>query len=464
MKNIVLLLFSLFFYAWGEPVYIILMLVTTLVDYTAGRLMGRLDEKETTPAQEEEKRNRRNRRLILAVAVIIDLSLLAFFKYADMAVRGVNALMQLMNAEHTAFALPGIALPIGISFYTFQSMSYTIDRYRGKVPVQKNYADYLTYVSMFPQLIAGPIVRYADVQKELSAERRVGADAFFAGFRRFLFGLFRKVLIANRMGALWDDIRMAETLSVPSAWLGLLAFTLQIYYDFSAYSDMAIGLGRMMGFYFPENFVYPLAARSMTDFWRRWHISLSGWFRDYVYIPLGGNRRGRAKQVRNLLVVFFLTGLWHGAFLNYILWGLYHGLFLILEKFLLPKVPGTRLKWLCHVYTLVVTTIGFGIFYFEDIAACGVFFGKLFGAGAAQGGIVTGDILWYIGNYLPQLLIACVCAFPLVPWMKTKIAASGKSVQRTVSTLTAAALLMLFVLSVASLVRDTYNPFLYFRF
>ena len=461
MKNIVLLLFSLFFYAWGEPVYIVLMLVTTLVDYTAGRLMGRLEEQAKGTGEDGL---RRKRRFILACAVLIDLSLLGFFKYADMAVRGVNALMRLFSAEALPLDLPGIALPIGISFYTFQSMSYTIDRYRGKVPVQKNYADYLTYVSMFPQLIAGPIVRYADVQRELK-ERHTDREEFFLGFRRFLVGLFRKVLIANRMGALWDEIRLAETVSVPAAWLGLLAFTLQIYYDFSAYSDMAIGLGRMMGFHFLENFRYPLSADSVTEFWRRWHISLATWFKDYVYIPLGGNRKGERRQIFNMFVVFFLTGLWHGAFLNYILWGLYQWVFLMLEKhFLLKKLSHWK-KGLRHVYTILITLPGMGLFYFEDLSAFGAYIGKLFGTGAFRGNeVVTGDILWYAGNYLPQLVIACVFAFPLVPWLKMKIASSGESTQRAIYAISAAAMVVFFLLSVASLVRDTYNPFLYFRF
>ncbi|MBR5970512.1 MAG: MBOAT family protein [Lachnospiraceae bacterium] len=458
-KNIVLLLFSLFFYAWGEPLYIILMLVTTLVDYTAGRLMGRLDDKAS---EADEGSLKRKRRLILFCAVLVDLGLLGFFKYADMAVRAVNLLTGFFSSERVPFDLPGIALPIGISFYTFQSMSYTIDRYRGKVPVQKNYADYLTYVSMFPQLIAGPIVRYADVQRELK-ERHAGKEAFFIGFRRFLVGLFRKVLIANQMGALWDEIRTAEQISIPAAWLGLAAFTLQIYYDFSAYSDMAIGLGRMMGFHFLENFRYPLVADSVTEFWRRWHISLATWFRDYVYIPLGGNRKGLPRQVWNMFIVFFLTGLWHGAFPNYILWGLYQWFFLMLEKFFLLDKMKQWPKWCRHVYVLLQALPGFGLFYFEDLSAYGAYILKLFGAGAGSS-LFTTDILWYAGNYLPQLLIACACAYPLVPWLKTKIAASQERTQRTISIICAMGLLLFFTLSVASLVRDTYNPFLYFRF
>ena len=460
-KNIVLLLFSLFFYAWGEPLYIILMLVTTLVDYTAGRLMGRLDDKAS---EAEECSLKRKRRLILFCAVLVDLGLLGFFKYADMAVRAVNLLTGFFSSERLPFDLPGIALPIGISFYTFQSMSYTIDRYRGKVPVQKNYADYLTYVSMFPQLIAGPIVRYADVQRELK-ERHAGKEAFFLGFRRFLVGLFRKVLIANQMGALWDEIRTAEQISIPAAWLGLAAFTLQIYYDFSAYSDMAIGLGRMMGFHFLENFRYPLVADSVTEFWRRWHISLATWFRDYVYIPLGGNRKGLPRQVWNMFIVFFLTGLWHGAFPNYILWGLYQWFFLMLEKFFLLDKMKQWPKWCRHVYVLLQALPGFGLFYFEDLSAYGAYIKKLFGLGALSASeVFTADILWYAGNYLPQLVIACLCAFPVVPLLKEKIAARQKGVQYLASLVIAAALVCFFVLSVASLVRDTYNPFLYFRF
>ena len=457
-KNIVLLIFSLFFYAWGEPVYLFLMLFTTLIDYTAGRLMERYPVEQ---GDASEKEMRRKRRCLLIVAVSVNLCLLAFFKYADFAVRIANTLRGVLLQSVPPFPLPGIALPIGISFYTFQSMSYTIDRYRGRVGVQKNYADYLTYVSMFPQLIAGPIVRYQTVERELR-ERQAGRQDFLFGFRRFLIGLFRKVLIANQIGALWDAIRTAQTLSVPSAWLGLLCFTLQLYYDFSAYSDMAIGLGRMMGFHFLENFNYPLSAVSITDFWRRWHISLSSWFKDYVYIPLGGNRKGLKRQLINLLIVFFLTGLWHGAFLNYILWGLYHGLFLVIEKFYLLRKLEWWPKWICHLYTIVIVVVGFGIFYFEDLNALTLYAAKLFGAGEG-GAAPSTDFLWYALNHLPQLVIACLCAFPLYPAIEKKIA-SVRGIQVPVSVLRGLFAILFFAISIASLVRDTYNPFLYFRF
>ena len=458
LRNAVLLVFSLFFYAWGEPLYLFLMLFTTLIDYTAGRLMERFPVKDKEGGK--AKAMQRKRRLCLIGAVTVNLSLLAFFKYADFAVRIANTMRLMLLKDMPPFPLPGIALPIGISFYTFQSMSYTIDRYRGRVGVQKNYADYLTYVSMFPQLIAGPIVRYQTVEQELK-ERHAGRQDFLFGFRRFLIGLFRKVLIANQIGALWDAIRTAQALSVPSAWLGLLCFTLQLYYDFSAYSDMAIGLGRMMGFHFLENFNYPLSAVSITDFWRRWHISLSSWFKDYVYIPLGGNRRGLKRQLINLLIVFFLTGLWHGAFLNYILWGLYHGLFLVIEKFFLLRRLERWPRWIRHLYTIVIVVIGFGIFYFEDFSALGVYGAKLFGA-AASGASAT-DILWYAGNYLPQLVIACVCAFPVYPYIEEKIA-QAKHLRMPADVVRGVLALLLFAISIASLVRDTYNPFLYFRF
>ncbi|MBR0093444.1 MAG: MBOAT family protein, partial [Lachnospiraceae bacterium] len=359
-----------------------------------------------------------------------------------------------------------IVLPIGISFFTFQAMSYVIDLYRGEYKVQKNPLKLALYISFFPQLIAGPIVKYRDINKELE-NRTISTDGLAEGFRRFIYGLGKKVISANTVAQAADQIFDISGASMTGllAWTGAFLYTLQIYYDFSGYSDMAIGLGRMFGFNFLENFNYPYISRSITEFWRRWHISLASWFKDYVYIPLGGNRKGEKRQIVNMFIVFFLTGLWHGAFPNYILWGLYQWVFLMLEKhFLLKKLSHWK-KGLRHVYTILITLPGMGLFYFEDLSAFGAYIGKLFGTGAFRGNeVVTGDILWYAGNYLPQLVIACVFAFPLVPWLKMKIASSGESTQRAIYAISAAAMVVFFLLSVASLVRDTYNPFLYFRF
>ena len=442
-KNFVLLFFSLLFYAWGEPVYILLMLFSSFVDYMDGIL------------QEKYGTTLLRKRIFLTIALLINFSLLGFFKYADFAVGIWNRLTPWDRA------LPGVALPIGISFYTFQTVSYSIDVYKGRVKAEHNYLSYLTYVSMFPQLIAGPIVRFSTVQEELH-NRTVNENGYVRGMKRFLLGLFRKVLIANQIGALWDAIRVADGISVVTAWLGLLCFTLQLYYDFSAYSDMAIGLGQMLGFHFPENFIYPLSATSVTDFWHRWHISLSTWFRDYVYIPLGGNRVGVAKHLRNMFAVWFLTGLWHGASWNFVLWGLYHGILLTLEKYVWGKGLAKLPKLLQHLYAIVIVVFGFGIFTFDDMTEMGQYFPQLIGL---PGNAFFGsEFVWYAGNYLPFLLTAIVLAFPVYPWFRKKMEKANIYRKNTLTMCGGLLMIVLLLISVASLVRDTYNPFLYFRF
>lgn len=442
-KNFVLLAFSLVFYAWGEPVYILLMLLSSFVDYVDGLL------------QEKYSDSIIKKRIFLTTALFINLSLLAYFKYADFAVGIWNGL------THSGIELPGVALPVGISFYTFQTISYSIDIYRGKIKAEHNYFAYLTYVSMFPQLIAGPIVRFSVVQEELH-NRTINEDGFVRGMKRFIIGLLRKVLIANQMGALFDAIRAADDISVLTAWLGLLCFTLQLYFDFSAYSDMAIGLGLMLGFHFPENFIYPLSAVTMTDFWHRWHISLSTWFRDYVYIPLGGNRKGRLKHLRNVFIVWFLTGLWHGASWNFVMWGLYHGVLLTLEKFIWGKKLEKLPKALQHLYTIVIVVFGFGIFTFDDLSEMGRYFPKLIGI---PGNAFFGkELLWYAGNYLPVLIAAVILSFPVYPKVLNWIEGKEGLQKKTLFSLGTLIMAVFFVLAVASLVRDTYNPFLYFRF
>ena len=444
-KNKVLLVFSLIFYAWGEPVYILLMLFAAGVDYGNARLMTRYG---TTTGR---------RRFFLCCSVVINLSVLAFFKYADFLIQTVNTL------SGTSFSPLGLALPVGISFYTFQTMSYSIDLYRKKVKAEKNYLTYLTYVSMFPQLVAGPIVRFATVNEELHS-RKIKKEEVENGLFRFMQGLFKKVLLANRTGALWEEIRLlpAGSASAATAWLGAAAFTLQLYFDFSAYSDMAIGMGWMLGFHFPENFRYPLSSVSVTDFWRRWHISLSTWFRDYVYIPLGGNRKWTARHLRNMLIVWFLTGLWHGAAWNFVLWGLYYGLLLALEKY----VWGRRLerfpKAVRHMYTLLIVVFGFVIFVFDDCGAMGAYLKSM---AACAGNTWWGEeCLWYLSNYGVVLLTAVVLAFPVYPWVKQKISRMGNAGRTAFRTAALAGYVLLFLLTTAYLVNDTYNPFLYFRF
>lgn len=467
-KNYVLLAFSLLFYAWGEPVYILLMIFETLSDYTIGCCMARADQRPGL------------RRLCLLLSIFIDLGCLGFFKYADFLVETVNAL------AGTSITPLHLGLPIGISFFTFQTMSYTIDLYKREVNVEKNYFYYLTYVSMFPQLIAGPIVRFSTVQEELHA-RAITCDGFVQGGLRFLQGLFKKVLLANTIGSVWELIKTSAftmgpvptaatanagvttaatalgpgaDISVLGAWLGGLCFTLQLYFDFSAYSDMAIGMGRMLGFHYLENFNYPLSSVSVTDFWRRWHISLSTWFRDYVYIPLGGNRHGKLKQLRNMFIVWFLTGLWHGAAWNFILWGLYYGVLLAFEKDVWGKALQKLPRILQHLYALLIVIFGFIIFVFDDMTELEQYIKILFGCAGVP--LVNGTLFWYLQNNFVLLLIGCLLAFPIYPWLKTKLRARCTVTISTV--LTTLGYLALFLLTIAYLVNDTYNPFLYFRF
>lgn len=444
-KNGILLIFSLIFYAWGEPLYILLMLFSTALDYTNGRLMERFG---TTKGR---------RTFFLCCSICINLSILAFFKYADFAIASVNGLLG------TQFAQPGIHLPVGISFYTFQTMSYIIDLYRGEVKAEHSYTAYLTYVSMFPQLVAGPIVRFSDIQEQLH-DRRLTLVGFEQGMLRFMMGLFKKVLIANQAGALWEEIRVlgAADTSVATAWLGALCFTLQLYFDFSAYSDMAIGMGHMLGFHYNENFNYPLTAVSVTDFWRRWHISLSTWFRDYVYIPLGGNRRGVPRHLFNIAVVWFLTGMWHGASWNFILWGVYYGILLMLEKYVWGKTLAKFPKWIQHAYAFLIVVFGFVIFAITDFGELGRYIALLFSF--ATNTLADTRFLWYLGNYGVVLVAACVLMCPVYPWLCRKASTLSRGKGCVLSVFAGIGMLLLFILSTAYMVSDTYNPFLYFRF
>lgn len=443
VRNAVLLFFSLFFYSWGEPRCVFLMLFSSLVDYIDGILLEKFEDRPGI------------RKTCLIIALVINISILGVMKYADFFVGSLNAI------PGVSIPLPGIALPIGISFYTFQTTGYSIDVYRKKVKAERNYFRYLTYISMFSQLIAGPIVRYSQVSEELR-KRDTNLDLFTKGFYRFLIGLFRKVLIANRLGALWDSLQATEGLSCLGAWLGMFLFTLQLYYDFSAYSDMAIGLGLMMGFHFDENFRYPLSAQSLTDFWRRWHISLSGWFRDYLYIPLGGNRHGKLNELRNLFIVWLLTGLWHGASWNYVLWGLYHGIFLVLEKFvyghLLDKLP----KFIRHLYTLLIVVLGFGIFYFEKFGELGNYL--MYAFKLAGNRFAGPEILWIVGNNIPLIVVAVILMYPIFPKILSayhSLREGTKNVWYLLGGLAATGLLFL---CLAELTGNSFNPFLYFRF
>lgn len=439
-RNLFLLIVSLVFYAWGEPKYVFLMIFSILVNYIFGRLM-------------DKNRGRQKRmKLLLVLSVVIDLGLLSVFKYTDFIITNVNAIFG------SSFDLLNIALPIGISFYTFQAMSYTIDVYRNDVRVQKNLIDFGMYITMFPQLIAGPIVRYADVQDQL-ADRSVTTADFSEGVMRFVVGLGKKVLLANQMGAVWSDIyALGGDVSALMAWTGAIAYTFQIYFDFSGYSDMAIGLGRMFGFKFPENFRYPYQSVSITDFWRRWHITLSTWFKEYLYIPLGGNRRGLARQALNLLIVWSLTGFWHGAGWNFVMWGLYYFVILFIEKLFLLKALDKLPKFFRHVYALLLIIIGWVIFASDDVSVLLPYLGSMFGANGAIGGM---DVYTLLTKAV--LLIICCIASTELP-KKLFLSAAGAMNEKAAFTLKSVLMIALLALSMILLIGDSYNPFLYFRF
>ena len=439
-KNFILVVASLIFYSWGEPVWVILLIFSSILDYTVSHAI-------------EKHRNQPITKFYLAVSVIINLGLLAIFKYSGFFISTINSAFGLSLPE------PAFSLPIGISFYTFQTMSYSIDVYKGNVKAQKSFMNFLMFVSLFPQLIAGPIVRYSDIEDQIS-KRTVTTEAFSAGTTRFMAGLGKKVLIANYAGSLATSLlKDIDSAAVMSVWFGVLFYAFQIYFDFSGYSDMAIGLGKMFGFDYPENFKYPYISTSITEFWRRWHITLSSFFRDYVYIPLGGNRVGIPRQILNLLIVWGLTGLWHGASWNFVLWGLYYFFFLCLEKFILKKffakIP-SPIRWL---YSMSVVLVGWMIFYFDDFQTLITAFSVAFGhAGNAFTDPVSETL---VINNVPFILIAAIASTPVLNVIRRLV---EKSSPLTESILRIVYNIVMLILCVASLVGSTYNPFLYFRF
>ena len=438
-RNFCFFFVSLIFYGWSEPVYIVIMLISTFVDYYNGRMVDKYRD------------DRKKAKRFVWFSVIFNLSLLGFFKYADFFILNLQALGLPLSPLN-------LSLPVGISFYTFQTMSYPIDVYRKQAPVQKSVVSFGAYVTLFPQLIAGPIVRYKDIAEQLD-HRQETADQFALGVQRFVAGLAKKVLLANSIGALWDTISAlpASEMSVAAAWLGIIAFAFQIYFDFSGYSDMAIGLGKMLGFEFLENFNYPYISRSITEFWRRWHISLSTWFRDYVYIPLGGSRHGRVKQIRNLMIVWLLTGFWHGASWNFMLWGIYFGVILILEKFVLKPILERLPKVLQHGYALVLILLGWVLFAFTDLDAGLTYLKTMFGWGSVS--LINARTLFYLRDYGLLLIIMILASTPLGHQLyETKI--RGHRWEGAMPLLIAAGL----ILCTAYLVDASYNPFLYFRF
>ena len=436
-KNYILLLFSLIFYAWGEPIYILLMIFSSIVDFINGKNI------------EKHKDDNKKKKIYLIISIIINISLLGFFKYADFFIKVINNILNL------DIPLLNLGLPIGISFFTFQTMSYSIDVYRGDVKAEKDFLTFMTYVCMFPQLIAGPIVRYETVSSELH-KRDINFKKFADGFTRFLRGLFKKVLIANNIGLLFTLITSSEVndISIMTGVLAIVSYAFQIYFDFSGYSDMAIGMGNMCGFTFLENFNYPYISKSITEFWRRWHISLSSWFKDYVYIPLGGSRVNILKNIRNILIVWILTGFWHGASWNFIFWGLYYGILLLLEKFVLKKYIDKLPDFVKHIYTIVLVFIGWMIFAFDDSKYLFGFIKAL-----TSNKFVDSAFLYYFKNYFLILVIATLFSLPVYPKVKEKMNNSIFT-----SLLSISIYVILFIVTLSYLVSDTYNPFLYFRF
>lgn len=449
IRNFLLIITSLFFYAYGEPVYVFLMIFSSLLNYLCALWV----------CKDPDKKNK----FAMIFAVVVNLSILGVYKYAGFAVDSINSLFGV------SIPVPQIALPIGISFFTFQALSYVLDVYLGKTDVQKNFFNILLYVSFFPQLIAGPIVKYHDVNEQIE-NRHQDIDKIALGLRRFIVGLSKKVFIANSMGAVADAVFATQTssMSILTAWLGAIAYIFQIYYDFCGYSDMAIGLGHMFGFEFKENFNYPYGAKNIQDFWRRWHISLSTWFKEYLYIPLGGNRKGKLRTAVNKIIVFFATGLWHGANWTFVIWGLWHGMFLLLEEFVpfLKKLP----KVINHVYTMLVVTLGFVVFRADTITYGVSYIGKMFSGFNAS----TESLSLFVSELTPWFIVMLVIAIigcapirPLTKLINEHSHADGATLSTKWKVIQVLLYVLAFVMLLWCIVRlsgTAYNPFIYFRF
>ena len=440
VKNLILLIASLIFYAWGEPVYIVLMIISIIFNFYIGK---DIDAAKKSGQTALAKRS-------FVFSIVFNLAVLGFFKYFGFLIDNVNAVL------HTHIQAPQLALPIGISFYTFQIMSYVIDLYRGETEVQERIIPFALYISLFPQLIAGPIVKYKDIAYQLE-HRKESLGKASQGITRFIVGLAKKLILANTLGAVYSSVQAtsATKISTATAWLGIICYTLQIYFDFSGYSDMAIGLGKIFGFKFNENFNYPYIANSVTDFWRRWHISLSTWFKEYVYIPLGGNRKKTPRVILNLLIVWLLTGLWHGAAWNFIIWGLYHGVLLIIEKYLLSKVLEKVPKVIKHALTLILVMIGWVFFSAPTLGEAFRYLGAMFGAGTA---FADAQSSYIFGSNVILLIIGIFCATPIYKSIANKF--NPERVDR----LKVIAFPLLLILCIIFMISETYNPFLYFRF
>ncbi|MDB1948822.1 MBOAT family protein [Clostridium tertium] len=429
-KNLCILIFSLFFYSFGEPKYFPIMISSIIIDYIVSILIQR------------NFKNKAKCKVLLLVSIIFNMGILIYFKYANFFIENINLLFK------SSIDKISLTLPLGISFYTFQTLSYTIDVYKGKVEAEKNIIDFGAFVSLFPQLIAGPIVKYSDINKEIK-NRSINMSNFELGLEEFIIGLSKKVLIANNIGMLWSEISSKDliNISTPLAWLGIIAFSFQIYFDFSGYSSMAIGLGKMIGFNFPINFNFPYISRSITEFWRRWHITLGSWFKEYVYIPLGGNKVNKIRVFLNLLIVWFLTGFWHGAEYTFILWGLYFFTLIYIEKIFLGETLKRHVIF-SHLYTIFFLIIGWCIFAITDISTLGIYINKMFTWDFKS------DWIYYIRNYFIVIILCIISSTPLVLKIYNKMNKVIKSI----------IIVLLFMLSIAYLVDSSYNPFLYFRF
>ncbi|MDU3547653.1 MAG: MBOAT family O-acyltransferase [Clostridium sp.] len=429
-KNLCILIFSLFFYSFGEPKYFPIMISSIIIDYIVSILIQR------------NFKNKAKCKVLLLVSIIFNMGILIYFKYANFFIENINLLFK------SSIDKISLTLPLGISFYTFQTLSYTIDVYKGKVEAERNIIDFGAFVSLFPQLIAGPIVKYSDINKEIK-NRSINMSNFELGLEEFIIGLSKKVLIANNIGMLWSEISSKDliNISTPLAWFGIIAFSFQIYFDFSGYSSMAIGLGKMIGFNFPINFNFPYISRSITEFWRRWHITLGSWFKEYVYIPLGGNKVNKIRVFFNLLIVWFLTGFWHGAEYTFILWGLYFFTLIYIEKIFLGETLKRHVIF-SHLYTIFFLIIGWCIFAITDIATLGIYINKMFTWDFKS------DWIYYIRNYFIVIILCIISSTPLVLKIYNKMNKVIKSI----------IIVLLFMLSIAYLVDSSYNPFLYFRF
>lgn len=449
LKNLFILVSGLFFYAWGEPIYVFVMIASTMIDYFAGLIIYRFNK---TPAM---------RKAALIVSIVMNLSLLGFFKYSNFIIDNIN------NIFGTSYGAVTSLLPIGISFFTFQSMSYTIDLYRGEIDIQKNPITFAAFVTLFPQIVAGPIVRYRDVEKELN-ERVINIDTIWEGILQFVTGLGKKVLIANNIGTLWDTVKAMNIEAVPvaTAWLGIIAYTLQIYFDFSGYSDMAIGMGKILGFHFPKNFDYPYESKSITEFWRRWHMTLSEWFKSYVYFPLGGSRKGFSRTILNIAIVWLLTGIWHGASWNFIVWGSLYGVIIIIEKIVLTVLKNkgkenilTRIPGIIkHLYAMILVSLGWVLFDTDNLNIAFSYIKKMFSLGDI---LTDSHTIYLLMNYGLLLVIAIIGCTSLLKKLADKL---KKKLPSFAGTMSIVYMTAVFLLSVAYLVDASYNPFLYFNF